>query len=145
MARLTRWHPLWDWNSHPMLRVATARSAAANPNAYLPPMDIEEKDEQYEVTLSVPGFHQDQLKISLDDDILHIQGTLTDDTDRAEETGSRTYHLRERHMNRFARALRLPDGIDAERIQARYATGVLTLTIPKPVEVLPKQITITAR
>ncbi len=142
MTRLTRWNPLWNWGPAPMLRLTPVNTAAASTNAYLPPMDIEETEDQYIVTLSVPGFSQDQLKISLDDDVLHIQGTLTNDTDGTEDVAGHKYHLRERCMNRFARSVHLPDGIDADQIQARYETGILTLAIPKPVEVPPRQIAI---
>ena len=140
MTRLTRWNPLWDWNMTPMLRLSTPSRAATN--AYLPPMDIEEEEGQYLVTLSVPGFSQDQLEISLDDEVLHIQGSVTSENGSDEGVADRKYHLRERHMNRFSRSLRLPSGIEADKIGAKYDNGVLTLTIQKLEEVLPKQIEI---
>ncbi len=140
MTRLTRWNPLWDWGMPTMLRLATPEQATTN--AYVPPMDIEEEETQYVVTLSVPGFSQDQLQISLDDDILQIQGLLMHEDEKQEEMASRKYHLRERRMNRFSRSLRLPVGIEADQITAKYETGVLNLTIPKPKEVLPRQIDI---
>ena len=140
MTRLTRSNPFWDWNMTPMLRLATPSRATTD--AYLPPMDIEEAEGQYVVTLSVPGFSQDQLEISLEDDVLHIQGSLASENASDEAVAGRKYHLRERHMNRFSRSLRLPAGTEADQIGAKYDNGVLILTIQKPQEVLPQQIEI---
>ena len=140
MTRMTRWSPFWDWNMTPVLRSAPAGRSSAD--AYLPPMDIEEEEGQYMVTLSVPGYSQDQLEISLEDDVLQIQGALKSENESAETVSGRKFHLRERHMNRFSRSLRLPAGIEGNKVGAKYDKGVLTLTVPKPEEVLPKQIEI---
>ena len=140
MTRLTRWSPFWDWNMTPVLRSATASRPSAA--AYLPPMDIEEEEEQYLVTLSVPGYSQDQLEISLEDDVLQIQDALKSESDHDETVAGRKFHLRERHMNRPSRSLRLPAGLEGDKVGAKYDKGVLTLTIPKPKQVLPKQIEI---
>ncbi len=142
MARLTRWHPRWNWDMTPLFRLTAPSQTAFS--AYLPPMDIEEKDEQYVITLSVPGFSQDNLHIAVEDDVLHIEGSLTQDSQSEEDAKGRKYHLRERHMARFARSVRLPGGIDEDQIKAQYKTGVLTLVIPKPTESMSKQIEITA-
>ncbi len=140
MTRLTRWSPFWDWNMTPMLHSMTP--SRVSDDAYLPPMDIEEEEGQYVVTLSVPGYSQDHLKISLEEDVLQIQGALNSENESDETVAGRKYHLRERHMNRFSRSLRLPAGIEGEKVGAKYDKGVLTLTIQKPEEVLPKQIEI---
>ena len=140
MTRLMRWSPLWDWNMTPMLNSVTT-SRISN-DAYLPPMDIEEEEGQFVVTLSVPGFSQDQLSISLEDDVLQIQGALNSENESDETVGGRKYHLPERHMNRFSRSLRLPAGIEGDKVRAKYGKGVLILTFRKPEEVLPKQIEI---
>ena len=94
------------------------------------------------VTLSVPGYSQDQLKVSLEDVVLQIQGALNSENESDETVAGRKVHLRERHMNRFSRSMRLPAGIEGDKVGAKYDKGVLTLTIPKPEEVLPKQIEI---
>ncbi len=141
MTRMIKWRPVWDWSMTPTLRLSAPSQTTAS-RSYVPPMDIEEEEDRYVVTLSVPGFSQDNLQIELDDDVLQIRGSLASDSARAEEAAERKYRLRERHMNQFSRSLRLPAGIDASRISAKYETGILSVTIPKPEEVLPKQIRI---
>ena len=140
MTRLTRRSPFWDWNMTPVLRSSTP-SRASN-DAYLPPMDIEEEEGQYVVKLSVPGYSQNQLKISLEAVVLQIQGALNSDNESDETVAGRKFHLRERHMNRFSRSLRLTAGIEGDNVGAKYDKGVLTLTSPMPEEVLLNQIEI---
>lgn len=145
MVKLTRYNPYWHAAS--LFRMADqwlAQPARAGtvPDAYLPPMDIEETPERYVVSLSAPGYRQDQLSISVEDDHLHIRGSQTEDNENDEANQNRKFHLRERRMKRFARSLRLPQGVATDDIQAQYAAGVLTLNIPKPAEVQPKQIEI---
>ena len=96
---MTRWSPFWDWNMTPVLHSSTPNRTSND--AYLPPMDIEEEEGQYVVTLSVPGYSQDHLKISLEEDVLQIQGALNSENESDETVGGRKYHLRERHVNQF--------------------------------------------
>ena len=124
----------------PVLRSSTP-SRVTN-GAYLPPMDIEEEEGQYVVTLSVSGYSLDQLKKSLEDDVLQIQGTLNSENESDETVAGRKFHLRECHMNRFSLSLRLPAGVEEDKVGANYDKGVLALTIQKPEEVLLKQIEI---
>lgn len=143
MVKLTRYNPYWHAAS--LFRMADqllAQRAGAVPDAYLPPMDIEETSELYVVSLSAPGYQQEQLSISVEDDQLHIRGSQTEDNENDEANQNRKFHLRERRMQRFARTLRLPQGVATDNIQAQYEAGVLTLTIPKPAEAQPKQIEI---
>jgi HSP20 family protein len=55
-----------------------------------------------------------------------------------------SYHRRERAEGTFNRTVTLPSDVNAERIDARYASGVLTLTLPKAEEAKPRQITVKA-
>ena len=143
MVKLTRYNPYWHAAS--LFRMADpwlAQRAGAVPDAYLPPMDVEETSEHYVVSLSAPGYQQEQLSISVEDDQLHIRGSQTEDNENDEANQNRKFHLRERRMKRFARTLRLPQGVATDNIQAQYEAGVLTLSIPKPAEAQPKQIEI---
>lgn len=141
MIKLARYSPYY-WNASPLFRLAAHKLASrpATAAASLPPMDIEETDTHYVVTLSVPGYRQNQLSISAEDDRLHIRGDRTKGDAKAD--ADRKYHLRERRLNRFARSLRLPQGASADDVQARYEAGVLTLNVPKPAKALPKRIEI---
>lgn len=143
MARLTRWNPYWD--AFPLLRLAERMAVAPGgvaSDVYMPPMDIEEQEDQYVVTLSVPGYTKEQLNISVDDNVLHIQGALSQEHEGGNDREGHKYHLRERRMDQFSRSLRLSKNVVIDRISASYDAGVLTLNIPKSEEVLPRKISI---
>jgi HSP20 family protein len=53
-----------------------------------------------------------------------------------------SYHRKERPEGSFNRTVTLPTDIDAERVDARYTDGILTLTLPKAEEAKPRQITV---
>ena len=72
------------------------------------------------------------------DNVLTIKGETTSDVEKNE--GS--YHLRERRYGSFSRSISLGSHITADKIQANYENGVLTLHLPKAEEVKPKRISI---
>ena len=80
------------------------------------------------------------IEISLSGDILTIRGEKKAEREEKDEN----FHLVERSYGSFARSLRLPAAVEADKIEASYKQGVLTITCPKKEEVKPKQITIKA-
>lgn len=142
MTRVTRWNPYGD--ALPLLRLAAQLASAPGrkaADACMPPMDIEEQTDQYVVTLSVPGYTREQMTITVDDNVLHIQGALSQEPESENGREGHRYHLRERRLDQFARSLHLPKAVASDRISASYEAGVLTLNIPKS-EVLSQQISI---
>lgn len=63
--------------------------------------------------------------------------------EREEKEGN--YHLRERRYGAFQRSISLPTLVNADKAQAEFEHGVLTLTLPKVEEVKPKSIKIKAK
>lgn len=98
--------------------IATSRIPAAN---------VRETEKDYHIELAVPGMTREDMKISVEDNILTISGEKkeekTDENDR--------YTRREYSYNSFSRSFQLPDGVRPEEINAGYKDGVLTLNIPK--------------
>jgi HSP20 family protein len=78
------------------------------------------------------------LKYQLTDNVLTIKG----ETKAEEEVKEANYHLRERRYGSFARSISLGSRITADKIQANYENGILTLHLPKAEEVKPKRIAI---
>lgn len=83
----------------------------------------------------------DDVKITVEDDVLTVSGEHTEET---EEEGE-SYMRRERRRGSFSRSMSLPSGVKAEDIEATTEDGVLEVTIPlpeaeqsKPVEITPK-------
>ena len=104
-----------------------------------PRADVYEKDDAYEVTVELPGLGKDDVKISAEDGVLNITGERQDE--HTEE--AKNYYRRERVFGAFKRSFRLPEGVDAEKIGATFSNGLLTLSVPKAAEIMPRAIEIT--
>ncbi len=102
---------------------------------WLLPLDVLETEDKYIVKASLPGIDPDALDITFSDNILTIQGEV-----RAEEDADGNYLLRERRLGLFQRSIALPERVEADKIEAIYQDGVLTLAIPKVEEIKPKRI-----
>jgi HSP20 family protein len=107
---------------------------------WIPPVDISDTADKVTVKVEAPGMDAKDIEISLSGDILTIRGEKKAEK---EEKGE-NFYLVERSYGSFARSLRLPAVVDADKIEASFKQGVLTITCPKKEEVKPKQITVKA-
>ena len=110
--------------------------AAGQPDA--PAVDMAETDKDIQVTAAVPGYKPDDIKISVTGSTLEISAQATTSTERKDAT----YHLRERRMASFHRALSLPTEVAPDKATAEFENGLLTLTLPKVESQKRKSITI---
>jgi HSP20 family protein len=106
-----------------------------------PAMDLYQTDEEVVLRASLPGVRPDDLSIQVTGDILTLRGETREET--ASEGAH--YHVRERRAGTFSRAVTLPTGVVAEKADARFQDGILTLRLPKAEEVKPKAISVKAR
>lgn len=101
---------------------------------FTPCLDVRESEEEIVVRAELPGLEEKDFELSLEEDVLTIKGEK-----RTEHEAEREGH---RHVEtlsgRFERKLVLPTGIDPDRVHAAYRNGVLTVTLPKPVEARPE-------
>jgi HSP20 family protein len=104
------------------------------------PLDVQEDNEEYVITASVPGFRADDLHIEILDDVLTLRAEI--DQDEVEKRGG--YLLREIHRGSFSRSLRLPESTDAAKAEAKIEDGLLTVRVPKSEEARPKEIKVKA-
>ncbi len=93
----------------------------------VPAMDLVESDGHYTVTAEIPGMAPEDIDIKVADDTLTIRGEKREETERSEDDRI----VSERRYGSFQRVMRLPGDVDAEKIAATCAKGVLTLTLPK--------------
>jgi len=100
-----------------------------------PRMDVSEEENKYAVTLDIPGLAKEDISIKVENGTMKIEGER-----KEERTGK--YHLTERTYGRFYRSFALPDDVDAEKIEAKAANGVLEITLPKNQKALPVEIKI---
>ena len=78
---------------------------------------------------------KEDIEISLHDGTLTISGERKRESANAEQA-ERT----ERYVGTFRRSITLPTRVDANKVNASYRDGILTVTLPKAEEVKPKQI-----
>lgn len=95
-----------------------------------PRMNIEDKGNEIRVTAELPGVSEDDVEVTLDDDMLIIAGEKRQE-EEVDEGGMR---LVERAFGRFRRAIQLPFAPDPDRVEAQFRDGVLTITAPKNAE-----------
>lgn len=109
----------------------------ADGQAWIPPMDVQETQEEIRCVLEVPGLAKDDLEITVNGNVLTISGEKRFE----EQEGVRTFRA-ERRYGRFARSITLPVGVDGNSVRASYSDGVLRLTLPKKPEAKPRRIEI---
>jgi HSP20 family protein len=107
-------------------------------------INIHEEEDAYVLSALVPGLNAEDLNIQVLEDVLRIEGEYkrSSPADKAEEGN---YLMRELPSGSFTRTLRLPSVIDAEKVEARIADGMLTLTLPKAESARPKRISVTTK
>jgi HSP20 family protein len=149
-----RWHfgrnPLWgefDRLRREMDSLAGAfsnRTEWSNPlwreSRIFPLLNVTEHDDAFVVKAEIPGMRTDDLEIKIEGDTLTLKGERKPDD--VEEGIS--FHRRERAIGAFQRSLTLPGKVDSAGVRAGYKSGVLTVTLMKEKESLPKQIKIIA-
>jgi HSP20 family protein len=100
-----------------------------------PRMNIEDTGNEIRVTAELPGVSEDDVEITLDDDMLIIAGEKRDER----EVKDRDVRLVERVFGQFRRAVQLPFSPNPDQVDAHFRDGVLTITVPKNAEQKSKQ------
>jgi HSP20 family protein len=103
-----------------------------------PPLNVTQDDDNFYVRAEMPGINAKELQISA----LRNRVSLAGKRELPKEQERASYHRKERAEGTFNRTLTLPTFIDAERVDAQYTDGILTLTLPKAEEAKPRQITV---
>ena len=98
--------------------------------AFTPRIDVKEDDVSYEISAELPGLEEKDIEISVADGSLVLRGEKSSDSEEKEGK----YFRQERIYGRFERAFHLPDGVEAEKIEAKFKNGVLAITLPKKEE-----------
>jgi HSP20 family protein len=105
---------------------------------WVPPMDLVEAEDHFVLKADLPGLAEGDVNIEVQDGTLTISGERKAEHEQREKGWYRI----ERSFGSFNRSLTLPDGVDAERIEASFKDGVLGVRIPKPEERKPRRISI---
>lgn len=150
---LMRWSPVHDLPSVPgdVLNIqreinrmfdsffrAGADDEGLLPSTWNPPVDIAEHDDTFVVRMELPGVSRDDVKISMQQNQLTVRGEKKRET----ETKKSDFQRVERCYGSFQRTFTLPSVVKAEKIDATYRDGILTITLPKAEEAKAKEIEI---
>jgi HSP20 family protein len=102
-----------------------------------PRVDIVEEKENYKITADMPGLDKKDISVEIKNGVLALSGEKKEE--KTERDKDRYYHF-ERRFGSFRREFALPDHVDSEHVEAKYANGVLELTLKKTEAAKPKSI-----
>jgi len=103
--------------------------------------DVVEDADGIRISVELPGIKPENVDVAVENRVLSIKGEKTQTT----EQNSSRLHRYERNYGRFERTFHLPETVDADRIQAQYEHGVLTLTLPRAEQARPRKIEVAVR
>ncbi len=107
-------------------------------SAWIPPVDVFEGEGALKIVAEIPGVDAGDLKISLENNTLTLRG----EKKQVAEEKTEKVHRYERTYGQFERTFSLPSTVDADRIEARFEHGVLTVTLPKVERARPREISV---
>jgi len=102
----------------------------------IPPVDIYETEKAYVIEAELAGYKQDEVAVNVDKHVLRISS----DKQSLKDADGKKNLVRERIYKKFERSFSLPEDVEENQIEGEFADGVLTITLPKKEEVLPKTI-----
>jgi HSP20 family protein len=131
----------FDQLRHEMLRLfdgASGDGPGAVGAGVFPPLNVSQDDDNFYVRAEVPGIKASELSISALRNRVSISGAREIPTEHERVS----YHRKERAEGTFSRTVTLPTDVDPARVEARYADGIVTLTLPRAEEAKPRQIAV---
>jgi len=147
MAEITRWDPFAEAVSlrqmmdrlleDSFVRPSTAwRGEAAR--TLRPPLDVYTTDEDVVIVMSVPGADPDKVEVTVEGDTVTLRGEIPGPLENV------SYVVMERASGPFRRVVTLNVPVEADKAEASFKNGVLTLTLPKAEETRPRTIKVSA-
>jgi HSP20 family protein len=105
---------------------------------WIPAMDVVETEDHFVLRADLPGLSENDVSIELEDNVLTVAGERKAEHEQRGEG----YYRVERAFGSFSRSLTLPEGVNADAIQASFSNGVLEVRIPKPEQHKPRKVQI---
>ena len=127
------------------VRSGLTEGDAARTQLWLPAIDVYETDAAFVLEADLPGVHQENVNIQFDKNAITISGTRGATLPAKDKPQQLRVFSAERLSGAFSRSVRLPDHVDAEKIEATYQDGVLSITVPKSAAARPRTIPIGTR
>ena len=149
---LIRWNPAHELTSLPsdvlniqreinrmfdtFFRGEQGEDASLFSQTWRPAVDIVERENEYVAKVELPGVSKNDVKITMQDNVLTIRGEKQQEK-KDKETN---FHRVERFYGSFQRSFTMPTSVRSDQIDAEYTDGILTIRMPKAEEAKPKQI-----
>ncbi|MCW5979936.1 MAG: Hsp20/alpha crystallin family protein [Bryobacteraceae bacterium] len=111
-------------------------SEPATARPWTPHVDVLETENEIVVKADVPGIDEKDIDIKIENGALTLKGERKFE----KEDREKGYHRIERGYGSFVRCFSLPESVDAEKVNAGYKAGVLTVTLPKREAAKPRSI-----
>ncbi len=148
MSNLTRYRPYASWPSfrgeldrffeNVMPDILKGDNGDFDSRIWTPKMDLSETDKEFLMNMELPGIDKKDVVVNVEDGMITITGERKEE--KTEE--KRDYHRIERSYGRFFRSVELPKGAMADKADAKFKDGVLTVTIPKTEERKPHRVVV---
>jgi HSP20 family protein len=105
---------------------------------WAPPVDVSETEDSILIKAEIPGLEAKDISVTLLGDRLTIKGEKRKEEERKDEH----FHSSERFYGSFERSFRLPASVKADKVEAAFDKGILTVSLPKTEEAKSKEIKI---
>jgi len=126
MANVTRYDPFGDLDD--LFKGFMLRPVRMEQQAPQIKMDVKETDDAYMVHADIPGVKKEDIKVDIEGNMVSISAEVKQE--KEEKKGERVIRS-ERYYGSVSRSFSLPHDVDDSKAQAKYADGVLELTLPK--------------
>jgi HSP20 family protein len=146
MSSITRWDPFRELDElqnristlfgRAPVRKEGEKQEALRVAEWAPLVDITEDEKEYLIKAELPDVKKDDVKISVQNDVLSITG----ERKYEKEEKNKKYHRVERAYGTFSRSFTVPEDADADRVSAEFKEGLLQVHLPKSEKVKPKTI-----
>jgi HSP20 family protein len=145
MFNMTRWSPF-----SPMYQLrreiddlfgrtlGQAVPGAAQDWMWTPAVEGKHEDGKYMIRVALPGIDPKDVEVFVQDDEMVVKGQRKSENQKDEGH----YFARELSYGAFERRFTLPEGVDAEKVTAKFNHGLLEITVPEPVTLEPRKITV---
>ncbi len=103
---------------------------------FAPAVDVFQTDDAVIVKTPLAGIDPDKVNISIENDVLTVEGT----TEQKSEVDEKDYYRKEIRTGSFHRSVALPTAVNGDQAKAEFENGMLTITVPKEERAKPKAI-----
>ena len=120
------------------LRGSLLANTGTSRDGWIPAVDVRETEGAFVFHAELPGLSKEDVGITLEDNVL----ALTGERKLENEETKNEFRRIERSYGRFTRSFTLPNEVEADKVEAKYGDGVLTVTVPKAEKTKPRKIEI---